>query len=281
MLDIFQDQSVGVQVNSLRSSNPRCSFSKGTRDQWGKVHISHEHDNLTSNRDSPGPVYDVKSTIGQSRAVKIATSTKRCFSGEDTQESSIDILGVIPDGQKWQYPGTKSVHFGSDSRDVIKNATILKHHPQAFMGTHSPGPAAYGLPDRIGKSTRMISLGVKTRPLGSTSQTPACVGPGCYSVCGGKNLPVQPIFSFGKSKQRPEPRDGNTCAGLYEIEVPGSIGRQPSSTKRTSPGAVLGSQTRAQWGSVVSFGDSAVNKPVCRIPHPTLPVQFDVIKYSS
>lgn len=91
-----------------------------------------------------GPIYGVPSTVG--------SAAKFTFGGVDaakqrsrTVESSVDLLGVIVDNQKFKYPSAKGVLFGTDSKDNIRNATILRNHPQAFYGVHSPGPTLNGV----------------------------------------------------------------------------------------------------------------------------------------
>lgn len=277
MLDTYQEYqetSIGVQPNSLRKTSSMVSLPKAARSEWELIHISRAHDKLTPNKDSPGPIYEVPSTVGKARVSKFGTGPQRYVCKSNLSESSTDLLGIVPDNQKFLYPGLRSVNFGTDSRDVIKNATILKNHPQAFFGTHSPGPAMYTLPDLMGKNK--VSIASRTKQLGAVSQTPNTVGPGSYDTC----TSFSQGCLFPIAKQRPDNDVPNgRCSGLYNTKPPGSIGPQTNSLKRSAPRAVLGSQTRSQWRKVALVG---MERPLkLRLPHPVLPPRMETIKHSS
>ena len=291
MLEVYQEPSVGPQASSLRKTFPIYSLPKGTRSERERVFISHDHDKLSGDKDSPGPIYDISSTVGKARMAKFGSAPQRELQKSQSADSSIDLLGGLPDRQRVRFRSTKSTHFGSDTRNVIKNAAILKSHPQAFFGVHSPGPAAYSLVDGMGTQGRMVSMTTKTKILGSNSQTPEGVGPGCYETPGScgvvqfqSRIANQPVFSFGSGKQRPEPTV-SAVRMLNEIKSPAAVGRQVSSTKKSAPTAVLGSQTRDQWRRI-----EIVSSPLdriqteCRRPriaHANVPVRMEIIRWSS
>ena len=293
MVDVYQEPAVGMQFSSLKSSRPFFSIPHATRTQREKLHLSHEHDKTSPHYDTPGPVYELPSTVGTSAAFSFGTGPQRHVHKSQSLESSIDLLGSFVDDQHVKYHKTKTALFGTDTRENIKNAVILKHHPQAFYGKQSPGPAGYSLPEVIGREGSMITMGSKTKVLAANCQTPDFLGPGSYplpTTCGGSQflsrIPNQPVFSFGKGQQRPEPSERLRSMSqpvLRDSFSVNSIGNQVDSTKRSAGKPVMGSQTREQWAKmalVFAVGDKRVSTQD-RIVHPMLPYRHEVIKWSS
>ena len=66
--------------------------------------------------------------------------------------------------------------FGSERKDQILNATILKAHEHANYGKHSPGPATYDARGDI-ELDKGRQFGVKTKIYHRTSSLPDNIGP--------------------------------------------------------------------------------------------------------
>ena len=289
MADVYRDGALGEQKNSLRRSGIVVSFGKSTRLDREKLHISREHDKTTPNLESPGPIYFVNAESPHVTAYRFGTGPQRHHVNPQSGTSSIDLLGAYPDDQLLKFPKSEVTLFGTEPRDKIKNAAILREHPQAFYGMDSPGPLGYLIPDNTGKGVPSISMGLKTRSPGCQIQTPPCVGPGSYAIqttCGGSqnnaSIANQPVFSFGKAPQRPGPNR----LGRSSSEPPDSatfrevsIGVQPNSRRRTVPRPVIGLQTRDRWVKQGLLLERSQSCP--RIEHPRLLNRLELIKWTS
>jgi hypothetical protein len=282
-------------IESIFQSTPKFSLPKSTRDARAKLHISRDHDRGTTSYETPGPVYDIPTTLNRSRTTMFGTGKRSNVEKLTSVASSNDLLGVVirPEALSTTQR-SPTVYFGTDSRDEIKNATVLKDHPQTFFGKHSPGPAYYKIPHLVGNEAPKVTIGSRTPILGSVTQTPEDIGPGSYphgTYCGKpqfeSKIENQPVFSFGKSK-RPFPGEDRRSISqpLYRKSVIiESLGRQISSTKKSAPRAILGSQSREQWTKIAlvlsnrdlcNFPPSSV---ACRIP--AIPSRNEIIKWSS
>jgi hypothetical protein len=292
MLEVYREPSVGIQQNSLKLTSPSFTVPRATRSQRQLLHISREHDKLTPSLESPGPVYACQFPMEVSRSCAFGHGPQRINAKQQAVESSNDLLGVIVDDQSAKFRKSVSVLFGTDSRDHIRNATILKHHPQAFYGKESPGPAGYTLQDSMGREGRHISMGSRTRILAAGSQTPESLGPGAFTIpttCGGKqflsSFDNQPVFTFGKSTRKVyhETSRSRSQPILKDSFSQASIGPQADSTKPTAVRTILGSQTRDQRARTVLV--LSPNEKHCipriSIPHPVLPSRIEIVRWTS
>ena len=294
MLEVYCAPAFGTQFSSLKSTRPGYSIPHATREQREKLHLSHEHDRTSPKYHSPGPIYNVDERRDHMQTFSFGTGPQRYVACSQAVESSNDLLRSYIDDQNLKFKKAPSMVFGTDSRDNIRNATILQNHPQAFYGTHSPGPASYSLPDIIGKESVMKSMGHKTKILVADSQTSETIGPGSYvipSTCGGSQslsrVPNQPVFTFPKDS-RPDPsgvrRRSYSQPVAKDSFVVHSIGPQYDSTKRSAPRPIMGSQTREQWsrvGFVVASADVRVSNNSVRLPLPQIPPRREIIRWGS
>lgn len=199
---------------------------------------------------------------------------------------STDALGIVPDLQLLRYPSSVSVKMGTESRDEIHNAAVMKYNPQTFYGLESPGSATYMISAQ--SDSPKYTFGSRTDALGSKTQTPAAVGPGSYphpTYCGKvqsqSHITNQPVFTFGKSpcftNHIEMPKGGNRAPGV----VVDGIGPQVLSTKRTGPRPVLGTQTREQWAKVAPVVPKRDRCHVASYPMPKTLSRTEIIKWSS
>jgi len=273
-------------TESLYSNSLDISFPRATRESRSRLHISQEHDATVPNVITPGPIYDIPTTLGQSHACKFGSGlrpTPAC--SDDTFQSSTDALGIIPDVQLVRFPSTVSVKIGTESRDEIRNAAVMKYNPEIFYGTESPGPATYSISGE--NPGPRFSLGSRTEVLGSKPQTSVSVGPGSYphpTYCGKaqfqSHVENQPVYSFSKS---PSLSAAQTCSEKVFRKVGvivDAIGPQVSSTKRTGPRPVMGTQTREQWSksSPMIYRKNPTTKS---FPIPKMLPRGEIIRWSS
>lgn len=292
MTQEHHETSVGIQFNSLKRTCASVAFPRSTRSQRERTHISRQHDASAPNYDTPGPIYDVLQP-NLSRVNTFSKADQRPHTKLSNSQSSIDLLGVIVDNQNVKFKKCRTALFGTDSREIIRNAAILRYNPQVFYGSESPGPTCYNISDVKNKSGQMISMGSKTKILAAEIQTPDRIGPGAYTIpssCGGSQflaqIPNQPVFSFSKARQRIEPSGvsrSHSSPVVRESLILNSIGVQADSTKRSAPSTVIGSQGRAEWKrtALLRFGkDAAKHESRNRIFHPELPSRIELVKWS-
>ena len=289
MLSVYHETAIGTQFSSLKSSSLSIGFGKATRSDREKIHLSREHDKTTPNLESPGPIYSVHASSAQGPAHKFGTGPQRYRTSLKSTPSSNDLLGSLPDDQCIKFRKMPQVLFGTDSRDKIKNAVILRDHPQASYGMESPGPLGYVLPDLTGKGAPAISMALKVRIPEAQIQTPVTVGPGSYPIattCGGSqfnsSIPNQPVFSFGKAAQRVNPprlkrSESQPIVADAFLEV--SIGTQPESRRATLPRPVIGNQSRDHWTKQALLPERSGS--CTRIQHPALPNRLELIRWGS
>jgi len=287
----------GTQAEGMKASEPTWSMPKASRDTEKKVYISKKHPQDSLGRDSPGPVYLVKrqkslpswgfGTAAQRPAPALAKFP----------ESSNNLLGTMPDSQKFKYAcRTASIgvcpRFGAPS-----NAPDLDGFPP---GAISPGPQRYSPPPDSTYCHRMswapkgdqipprYSIRKKTKIIELESQTPAKVGPGVYPVpeaCmpqARSEKPSLPRWSFSKKPRFPEaskPDPGRLWDGTGDrkIQFNRAYSLPPSYSFGTST-----RQHRKKTGNVILPEDRG---PAAALPeqhqeHPPLPSRKDVLKYT-
>ena len=286
------ETSVGIQFNSLKRTCASVGFPRSTRSQRERTHISRQHDASAPNNDTPGPIYDVLQP-NRSPVYTFSKADQRTHTKLSNSQSSVDLLGVIVNDQNVKFKKCRTALFGTDSRVIIRNAAILRYNPQVFYGSESPGPTCYNISDVKMKSGPMVSMGSRTKILAAEIQTPDRIGPGAYTIpssCGGSQflaqIPNQPVFSFGKTRQRIEPSGvsrSHSSPVVRESLILDSIGVQADSTKRSAPSTIIGSQGRSQWtkSAILRFGKDANHQESrIRISHPELPSRIELVKWS-
>ena len=287
--DSFTVSAVGLQASSMKQNAASFKFQAATRDDLAKLYISREHNKLTPSRWSPGAIYEVKSSL------KSDTS----YSFGKALRPGINLSGVKPaedltlaslDSQKFKFPGIKSVLFGTEARDQVKNAAILEENPQVFFGRYSPGPAAYNLSVGTGDPTgqKGISFGHKTKILAADIQTPPHVGPGCYVMPEAVGVQSESTkqniknVKFSKAPRSTQKKSDQVLTNL-NADIP-AVGPQVSSKLANAAQIVFGSSTREHVSKTALYmtdldkTDKGSNK--LRLPHPILPLERDIVRYS-
>ena len=268
----------------MKPTHPSFSFGAAQRDEIAKLYISKEHDKLTPSRWSPGAIYQVKSSINHETAHSFGKASR---SNSRPHRVSEDVTSANPDSQHFKFPAFASVLFGTDSRDNLKNATILQNHPQAFFGKHSPGPQAYTVTQPPREVVPAITFGHKTKILASDSQTPVNVGPGSYLVPAAVGPQVEstksshPTVRFARAARAPQRRVSQPVTNV-DGGVP-SIGRQFSSKLPNASHVVFGSGTRdhaSKTALILTPLDKGAGGASVRLPHPVLPLERDLVRYS-
>jgi hypothetical protein len=274
--------SLGRQHTSTKPTLPAFSFSAASRDEISKLYISREHDKLTPSRWSPGAIYTVPSSLNTQTSYSFGKASKTAALKHNRPAE--DLTLALPDSQSFKFVTFPSVLFGTDSRENMKNATILQNHPQAFFGKHSPGPQAYTVTQPPKHAVPSVTFGSKTKILASDCQTPANVGPGSYKkpaavgVQVESDKPSQRTVKFGKAARAPSRKvvqpvtnvDGGVAA----------IGRQYSSKLKNAAVVVFGTGSRAGMEKVAMVGDAVGVGAKPRLPHPVLPLERDIVRFS-
>lgn len=301
--DGFTVSAIGNQTQSARLTNPTYSLSKCSRGQRGKNFISEEHARAGALcRESPGPVYDLPSTLGSGPKMSFSKGAQRVY-GKDKHfnskynEPSVDCIEAQIDSQPFKYERDKTMLFGTEGKGQLKNATILKSHSAALVGRISPGPANYGPaggPD-VGPTRKSLAhavrFGAKTKAVGSMiSQTPAEVGPGLYPrkdvAMGNQHLSnrrTQGCNTFSKAPKFGRAKDARGQP-IIELDVATSaFGKQVDGRKKSEPGIGFGTSTRDNAGRMQRCMTNADEGPKSNMPrshlsHPTLPSEKIVMR---
>jgi len=166
---------LGRQPLSNKTSAATPVFGTSTRDQTLHLYLSKEHSKQGYGKNSPGPVYTVKSGLGKQHESFNLTAPEVKFGSVDRQ-----VLGTSAMHQfshdpclkvSGNYPGpgtydasssvgkqTYSVHptsanfsFGTGTRDQLAKVFTSKEHEDAFIGKSSPGPGTYDNHSSVGK----------------------------------------------------------------------------------------------------------------------------------
>mmetsp|Transcript_52130 Transcript_52130/g.93451 ORF Transcript_52130/g.93451 Transcript_52130/m.93451 type:complete len:312 (+) Transcript_52130:92-1027(+) len=264
--DSFDVSAIGQQPNSKKETCPAFSFGTGDRDVARmKLYTSKKHEKGKAVFNSPGPVYKVTSTLGTGPHFGFGQDEQRGQNRNRYPDSSVDLTCAIVDSQKVKFPGTPSVHFGTEERLSSKNAEIIRTNPDLVLGMESPGALEYTpKDDAILKVQPVYSFGPGAdRPpakpanrLGALpSSTPRHVGPGSHQTTNGLgNQPLSarpnpPSYSFGagrSGKRRPNSAR-QTGPVLISDRNFSSLGKQVVSTMKDSTHAAFGRSTREQW----------------------------------
>lgn len=273
--------AIGRQQDSAKPSMPAFSFGTGSRDVARvKVFLSAKHEKHKSVINSPGPVYNVHSTVGETAAFSFGSDNQRKHDKAKYPDSSVDLTGATVDSQRVKYPTTPRVHFGTESRMNAKNAEIYRVHPGLGLGTESPGALEYS-PDesKITAVAASYSFGPKggiegnakptTRLTLPLTSTPRHVGPGSHmqpaavgeQPCSAR--PSAPAWGFGSSDRSSL---GKAPTSLLDNDPHfSSLGKQVVSSARSAPQCGFGTSTREHSARTQLFISAADAGPVARM----------------
>jgi len=248
----FDIPAMGRQHNSQKTTAPAHSFGSCSRDQSNKVFISPQHEKGKATMTSPGPVYNVPSSVGEGAKCGFGNAEQRVYGKPQYPDSSVDVTCAKVDSQPYKFPSTKGVAFGTELKDNMQNAVLIKVNPQSAL-SKSPGPFAYDPKDRdvTKQRTPRYSLGPKTKILVSDPQTPRNVGPGSYPLNGSMSEQPSsqkrsnPSYSFGNDKRFPPFKKSDSVLDPHpEIGSLSSFGQQVISSKKSCPTYGFGTATR-------------------------------------
>jgi hypothetical protein len=219
MQDSFHLRSIGPQSESKKETLPAYSFGTASREVTAKkVFISKKATKTQAIMNSPGPVYAVASSVGDSPKFGFGTEEQRPGNKSKYDDSSVDLTCATVDSQSIKFPSTAQVHFGTEVRMNKKNGEAIKANPQLLMGLESPcyysprldmvvkttAAHSFGPPSALALSNEKGAKSVQRVTIPPTS-TPRHVGPGSHSLPSGTgNQPVSarstaPSWRFGSS----------------------------------------------------------------------------------
>ncbi|CAJ1445388.1 unnamed protein product, partial [Effrenium voratum] len=206
----FAVSAIGRQSCSKKETCPAFSFGTQSREAAAmKVFVSPK---LTKRQlkglTAPGPIYDIPKMVGSGPAYAFPQE-QRPHGGARYPDSSVDLTCATVDSQKVKFDTSAYATFGTEMRMDIKNAEILVTNPNLMLGMESPGAAEYRVQEH---SVRL----------------------------------QHPKYSFGPMEEhaafcKPSPRLSmhNTSTppsvGPASHRLPGSVGQQPLSARRSSP----------------------------------------------
>jgi len=288
--DSFGTSSIGRQTSSKKETCPAFSFGTGSRDvARQKVFISTKHEKCKAVFNSPGPVYQIPTSLGAGPRYGFGQDEQRKHGSVRYPDSSVDLTSAIVDSQKVKFAGTPGVHFGTEVRMSKKNAEIIRTNPDMCLGTESPGALEY-TPQETTILTKQpnYSFGPpEDRPPAKTvtrmgllpGSTPRQTGPGSHNLPKGigqqpqSARPSGPAWSMGGggNSSRPIPlsaRESKTGPVMDTEKFYSSLGKQTTSRFRSSSTAGFGRSTRDQWSRTAMCMTTTDRGPVSSMGKP-------------
>lgn len=294
MPDSFDVSSIGHQAN--RQTMPSYSVGTGSRDTAAlKVFHSKKMEKSKAIVNSPGPVYQVPSSVGAGPSYGFGVDQQRVHAGAKYPDSSVDLTCATVDSQKFKFHNTPGIHFGSEPKMNSKNAEIIRTHPTSVLGQESPGALEYHpQEEKFSKWKPAYSFGpaedrpprkpesrVQLVPMSSPRQT----GPGSHQVPGGLGRqpdsarPSRPAYSFGGGSSPRQPGSAREPGLNIEDKPFSSIGKQVLSQLPSSPTRGFGKSTRDQVGKTAICITDVDKTAAARMPRPQF--TFDLPKATS
>lgn len=276
--DSFDVPAIGKQFDSKKESMPVFSFGTSNRERHQqKIFLSDKHEKHKGKMNSPGPVYSMPSTMGAGPHFGFGTSV-RPHDKAAYPDSSVDLTCAEVDSQGVKFHSSKSIHFGTESRENPKNAELLRTHPQGGLGVGVPGSGEYS-PNEKHTTQRSPRFGMGTEkklPETATSQTPRHVGPGTYptrqaigqQACSANRS--APSWKFGGSPRSPKLEQSNAL--LDPSPNLSSLGQQVVSSARTAPHYGFGTATRHHAAKTHLVQTSEDKGPSARMPPIRVPM---------
>ncbi|KAH7445402.1 hypothetical protein KP509_01G007200 [Ceratopteris richardii] len=209
--------SFGRQPLSHRATEPAVRFGSSDRVKLGKLYYNAELSKCRIGIDGPGPVYDVKSTLGKQFISKNESSPTIRFGsanrftrhrygegtpGPGTYNSSSSFGPQVLSYQQSPW----FADFSRSTRDQQNKIYLSTEFDKNKYGTQSPGPCVCDLRSSLGPQT--------TAPNRTAPQ---------ISFGGEKR------FRYGSWSQR------NASPGAGQYKSIGSVGKQPESKKKNCP----------------------------------------------
>lgn len=157
----------GKQHESNKTNAAAFGFGSSNRDGAAKVFLTAEHSKADYGHESPGPVYDVKSSVGKQESSKCSNAplfsfgTADRFSKDNTssRKNQVPGPGSYPKPSSFGKQGESSkqtdpvVGFGTGTRDGAEKIFLSADHAKGDYGKCSPGPSVYNPRNSVGKQT--------------------------------------------------------------------------------------------------------------------------------
>mmetsp|Transcript_13100 Transcript_13100/g.15822 ORF Transcript_13100/g.15822 Transcript_13100/m.15822 type:complete len:302 (-) Transcript_13100:366-1271(-) len=156
----------GKQHDSRKETAPAFGFGSSDRNGATKVFVTAEHAKSSYGKESPGPVYELKSSLGKQESSKNESSPLFSFG---TADRFAKPAGSVPTRYSVPGPGayqaTSSIGkqgdstrqsaeaygFGSSTRVHQQKVFLSPEHAKTNYGEASPGPSVYNAKSAVGK----------------------------------------------------------------------------------------------------------------------------------
>lgn len=219
----------GKQHDSRKSTAAAFGFGSSNRDGAAKVFLTAEHSKADYGHESPGPVYDLKSSVGKQESSKNTSAPLFSFGTADrfskesasTQRNAAPGPGTYPKPSSFGKQGESSKSsdpafgFGSATRDGQGKVFLSADHSKSDFGKCSPGPSVYNPRASVGKQAESHKENAPSFVFSSAERfkyehverAARVPGAGQYNATGsvGKQTESkktnQPVFGFGSSKR--------------------------------------------------------------------------------
>lgn len=284
--------AIGKQWDSKKETMPAHSFGTGTRDVAAqKVWISKRHIARKAVVNSLGPIYNLPSTVGDTLSYSFGCDEQRKSTRAKYPDSSVDLTGAVVDSQAVKFHSTPCVHFGTEHRQSVKNAEIIRVNPSIMLGMESPGALEYHPHEKkLHKTEPHYSFGPpadrplpkdNSRSIMQRTATPRHVGPGSHQLppgIGSQPMSARtsaPAWTFGggsSASREPmsarESRVDRTELLLDSAPTFSSLGQQVVSTCKTAACTAFGKSKRDASAKTHMLITPADRGPAGQMPKP-------------
>lgn len=224
----YKRSMFGVQHDSKKSTAPIYGFGSADRTQLQKVFLTPEHSKSDYGKNSPGPIYDVKSSVGQQTSSKNTSAPLFSFGTADRFSRKAKMgQGAQPGPGAYRVPSSLGTQhdssknsapdfgFGSSTRVHQEKVYLSEEQAKVNYGHGSPGPSAYKSLSSVGKQASSKN----------------------------ESMPSWAFSSEERFKYDYVER-ASKIPGAGQYNSTSSVGQQPNSKKKTLPKFSFGTCTR-------------------------------------
>jgi len=271
----------GRQQDSKKSTAPAFGFGSSNRDGAAKVFLTSEHAKALYGLEGPGPVYDLKSSVGRQDSSKNETAPLFSFGtadrfskqGATSAKQSAPGPGAYSAGSSIGKQGdstkgnSEAFGFGSSTRAGAARVFLSPEHAKSDFGKCSPGPSVYSGKSAVGRqpdskkenSPAWVFSSEHRFKYDHVERAAHVPGAGQYNTIGSVGPQAEskkgniPRFSFGSSNRDQRAKvyiSADHEKGSYGMASPGpaSVGAKSSVGKQ--------SNSKNPTGNAWSFGTS-------------------------
>eukprot|EP00240_Pyramimonas_obovata_P016216 CAMPEP_0118932362 /NCGR_PEP_ID=MMETSP1169-20130426/10006_1 /TAXON_ID=36882 /ORGANISM="Pyramimonas obovata, Strain CCMP722" /LENGTH=302 /DNA_ID=CAMNT_0006875011 /DNA_START=144 /DNA_END=1052 /DNA_ORIENTATION=+ len=257
----------GKQHDSRKGNAPSFGFGSSNRDGAEKVFLTAEHAKSLYGIESPGPVYDLKSSVGKQESSKNENAPQFSFGTADrlgkagSQPNRTAVPGpgayTAPSSIGKQGESTKMndpvFGFGTSTRAGAQRIFLSRDHAKSDFGKCSPGPSVYTGKSAVGRqpeskkenSPSWVFSSEERFRYDHVDRAAHVPGAGQYNTIGSVGPQAEsrkgniPRFSFGSSNRDHRAKvyiSADHEKGSFGLGSPGpaSVGRKSSVGKQTS-----------------------------------------------